>query len=189
MLMPALQYTKNVLDQYIRNKFSLDESKVILNNVIDSNGSIPKENENKVVLSLINIERETTKPFYVRNQNLPDGSYADVSPAQRFTVDLLLTSNFDDYADTLRFLNAVIQFFQSNPALDAGAFSNIPEGLPRLEFDIEKLNYNEMQGLWTAMGAKYQPSVVYKMRLLTIQSSQAEGFTPSIERTAYSATP
>ncbi|WP_445455538.1 DUF4255 domain-containing protein [Flavobacterium sp. HNIBRBA15423] len=180
--MKSLQFTATVLDQYIKNKYQLDESKVILNNVIDSNGVIPTKNENKIVVSLINIEQETLQPFYIRNQKLPNGNYGDLNPSQRFNLDLLVTSNFDDYNESLKFLNAVIQFFQSYVVLDATNFSNIPTGLNKLEFEIEKLNYNQMHSLWTAMGAKYQPSIVYKTRLITIQSYDNESFTPAINQ-------
>ncbi len=180
--MKSLQFTATVLDQYIKNKYQLDESKVILNNVIDSNGAIPTKNENKIVVSLINIEQETLQPFYIRNQKLPNGNYGDLNPSQRFNLDLLVTSNFDDYNESLKFLNAVIQFFQSYVVLDATNFSNIPTGLNKLEFEIEKLNYNQMHSLWTAMGAKYQPSIVYKTRLITIQSYDNESFTPAINQ-------
>jgi hypothetical protein len=40
-----------------------------------------------------------------------------------------------------------------------------------------------MHSLWTAMGAKYQPSIVYKARLITIQSYENESFTPAINKT------
>jgi hypothetical protein len=187
MLMNSLQFTANVLDQYIKNKYNLDESKVILNNIIDNTGAIPSENQNKVVLSLINVEQETLQPFYVRTQNLGNGNYGDINPSQRFNLDLLLTSNFDDYNETLKFLNTVIQFFQTYVVLDATRFSNIPKGLNKLEFEIERLNYHQMHSLWTAMGAKYQPSVVYKSRLITIQSNDSDGFIPGINQTENSS--
>jgi hypothetical protein len=41
-----------------------------------------------------------------------------------------------------------------------------------------------MHSLWTAMGAKYQPSVIYKVRLITIQGNEAEGFVPAISQVA-----
>jgi Pvc16 N-terminal domain len=187
MIMSALQFTNDVLDQYLKNKFSLDDRKVILNNIIDSNGSIPLANQNKVVLSLINIEKETSKPFYQRNQKLVNGNFADVNPAERYNLDVLITSNFDDYAETLKFLNAAIQFFQTNVSLDSSGFSNIPKGINKLEFDIEKISYHQMHSLWTAMGAKYQPSVIYKMRLVTIQGNESAGFVKAIDHTANTA--
>lgn len=184
MIGKALQFVNDVLDQFLRNRFGLDESKVILNNLIESSGAVPQENQNKVVISLINVEKETAKAFYVRNQRLDNGSYADVNPSERYNLDLLLSSNFDNYRETLKFLNAVMVFFQANNCVDASSFANIPAGLEKLEFDIEKITYREMQNLWTAMGAKYQPSVIYKMRLLSIQGNEAAGYAPAITRTS-----
>jgi hypothetical protein len=188
MITQALQFTNYFLDQFLRNRFGLDESKVVLNNLIESDGSLPKINQNKVVISLINIERETAKPFVVRNQRMNNGNYSDVNLFERYNLDLLLSSNFDDYGETLKFLNAVILFFQVNNCLDASSSSNFPAGLTKLEFDIEKIAYHQMQNLWTAMGAKYQPSVIYKLRLITLQANEVQGFVPAVSKTSNLAT-
>lgn len=180
MINNALQFTSNSLDQFLKNSFALDENKVILNNLIDSDGSIPTINQNKVVLSLINIERETVKAFNVRNHQLSNGSYANINPVERFNLDILVSANFDDYSETLKFLNAVILFFQINTSLSVHTSAAIPKGLNKLEFEMEKLTYQQMQSLWTAMGAKYQPSIIYKMRLLTIQAFEENGFSATV---------
>lgn len=182
MINKALQFTNDVLDQFLRNRFGLDENKVLLNNLIEANGTLPQINQNKVVISLINIEKETIKPFYVRNQKLENGNYAHVNPSERYNLDILISSNFDDYNETLKFLNAVILFFQANAVLDGASFSRIPRGLNKLEFEIEKISYHQMQSLWTAMGAKYQPSVIYKMRLVTLQANEADGYIPAVSK-------
>ena len=188
MINKALQFTSDVLDQFLKNRFALDESKVILNNLIESNGSVPQINQNKIVISLINIEKETAKPFYSRSQKISNGNYSDINPAERFNLDVLISSNFDDYNETLRFLNAAIVFFQVNNVLDASVSSNIPAGLNKLEFEVERITYHQMQSLWTAMGAKYQPSIIYKMRLITIQGGETEGFTAGISGVQNKAT-
>lgn len=180
MINKALQFTCDTLGQFLKNRFDLDESRVIMNNLIDSDGSIPAINKNKLVISLINVEKETTKPFNIRNHQLGNGNFVNVNPAERFNLDILISSNFDDYSETLKFLNAVILFFQVNTALTVNSSSAIPKGLNKLEYDIEKLDYQQMNSLWSAMGAKYQPSVIYKMRLLTIQGFEAEGFPAAV---------
>jgi len=183
MISKALQFTSDVLDQFLKNRFALDESKVVLNNLIEGNGSIPEINQNKVVMSLINIEKETLKPFYVRNKKLPNGNFADISPSEKYNLDILISANFDNYSEALKFLDATILFFQVNISLDSGSYSNIPAGLNRLEYEIEKINYHQMQGLWTSMGAKYMPSVIYRIRLVTFQGDEAEGITPFVANT------
>jgi len=187
MIGNALQFTASVLDQFIKNKFGLDESKVMLNCLIETNGSIPQRNQNKVVLSLINVEKETNQPFYAPMQPAGSKVFADMNPYQRFNLDVLISLNFDNYDETLKFLDVVLLFFQAHPGLNATSFPLMPSGLGKLEFDVEKITYREMQNLWTAMGAKYQPSVIYKMRLITIQANEAAGFNPTVSKTSNSA--
>jgi hypothetical protein len=180
MINKALQFTGEVLNQFLKRKFSLDENKVILNNLVEANGAVPLGNQNKVVISLINIEKETAKPFYVRTRKTNDGSFADINPTERYNLDMLISSNFSNYSETLKFLNAVIGFFQVNTSIDVHSMPSIPEDLSKLEFELEKMTFHQMQSLWTAMGAKYQPSVIYKMKLVTIQGEEPKAFIPAI---------
>jgi hypothetical protein len=180
MIDTVLQFTANSLDQFVRNQFGLNESKVLINNLIEADGSVPKPNQNKLVISMINIAQETNRQFYVRNQRLADGSFSNVRRPERYNIDLLVSSSFDDYTETLKFLNSGIQFFQINPVVNSSSYSNLPEGIDRLEFEVEKISYFEMHNLWSAMGAKYVPSVIYKMRLITIESENTQGFVAPV---------
>ena len=189
MIPNSLQFTKDVLQQYLKNKIGLDESKVVINKLVDNNGNVPQKNQNKVILSLINIQRETTKPFNIRNQKMDDGNFSRLAPIERYNLDLLVTSNFDDYDETLKFLNEAILFFQINPSIDSSTNSNIPKGIKKLEFELEKNTYHQIHSLWNAMGAKYQPSIIYKMRLITLNSQQIDGFDSSIQEISNQAIP
>lgn len=180
MIDTVLQFTANSLDQFVRNQFGLNESKVLINNLIEADGSVPKPNQNKLVISMINIAQETNRQFYVRNQRLSDGTFSNVRRPERYNIDLLVSSSFDDYTETLKFLNSGIQFFQINPVVNSSSYSNLPEGIDRLEFEVEKISYFEMHNLWSAMGAKYVPSVIYKMRLITIESENTQGFVAPV---------
>jgi len=172
-----------MLDQFLKNRLALDESKVLLNNLIQGNGSLPQQNSNKIIISLINIEKETARPFSNWNQSVMDDKFAAINLAERYNLDILVSANFDSYSETLHFLDEVMLFFQANHVLDASTSSGMPEGIPKLEFEIEKITYHQMQSLWTAMGAKYQPSIVYKMRMVSIQAGETTNFIPAIRST------
>ena len=172
MISAALKFSSDSLNQFLRNRMGLDEDKVLLNNLIESNGSIPERNHNKVVISLVNVDKETVRPYNIRNVQLKDGSYTDINPSEKYNLYVLISSNFSDYNETLKFLDAVLLFFQKNPCLDGRTHSNVPEGVSKLEYEVEKISHNEMHNLWTAMGAKYQPSMLYKVRLITVQSAE-----------------
>jgi len=179
-----MQFTANVLNQFIKNRYELNEQIVTVNGIIDQKGNVPLENQNKVVISLIHLEQETTHQFYNRNQKLTDGGYVNKAPAQRYNIYILITPNFSDYNETLKFLSTSIQFFQMNEVLDATSNSDIPENISKLEFEFQKgEDFMQMQNLWTALGAKYQPSVIYKLKLITIDSDEIEGFKSQVTST------
>jgi len=184
MINKAFQFTGDILNQYLKHIFKLNENKVLLNNLIESDGSIPTANQNKVILSLINIEKETSKAFNNSVSKTSNGGFAAINPSERYNINFLTSCHFDNYSETLKFITAVITFFQTNPFLDSSTAPSIPEGLTKLDYELEKINYQEMQSLWTAMGARYQPSVVYKMRMVTIQSNEVKYFLPAITNTS-----
>ncbi len=181
MIEKALQFTEKALNQYVKKKFGLDEDIVRINPIIDQNGVVPAKNQNKIIISLIHVEQETTKQFYNRNQKLDNGNFVRTPLGHRYNLFTLITPNFDDYIEALKFLDASIQFFQINEMIDATKNAEIPPEIGKLEYEFQKgENYMQMQNLWTALGAKYQPSIIYKVRLVTITSDEVEGFDTGI---------
>ena len=108
MIAKALQFTTSSLNQFIKNKFGLSDEIVVTNKIIDQNGSVPIENQNKVVISLIHIDQETVKPFYNKPRKIQDGNYENKPLGERYNLYLLISPNFDDYNETLKFLNTSI---------------------------------------------------------------------------------
>lgn len=186
MLQQSLQFIQTILDQFLRTKFGLTDECVVINNVINTDGTVPRNNQNKMVVSLLNIEQETNKQFYGRTQKLSNGNFADRQPFERYNLDILFSSSFDDYSETLKFLNATLEFFQANAIMDRGNYSTLPKGINKLDVDIEHITYHQMHSLWSAMGAKYQPSIIYKLRLISIQSNDLVSILPQVTQTANS---
>ncbi|WP_298423858.1 DUF4255 domain-containing protein [uncultured Kordia sp.] len=190
MIEKAFQFTAQTLNQFIKNKFGLDDDAVLINRIIEQNGKVPEKNKNHIVLSLIHVEEETTKQFFNRMQPVSDGNYAKKPLANRYNLFMLVTPNFDDYSEALKFLSATMQFFQTNELIDATKYANIPEEIGKLEYEFQKGDgYMQMQNLWTALGAKYQPSIIYKIRMITIASDEIEGFEPKIDNIGTNANP
>ncbi|MEZ4873962.1 MAG: DUF4255 domain-containing protein [Flavobacteriaceae bacterium] len=182
MILKTIQFTSTILNQFVKNRFHLDDTRVVLNDVIDENGTVPQLNQNKLVLTLINVEKETLKPFHVRNKKLEDGNFSKIAPVQRYNLALMISSHFDDYAESVKFLNSALLFFQTYPSIDASVYSSLPEGIKKLDYEMETISYPEMFNLWSAMGAKYRPSLIYKIRLLTLDPSEITGFETAISK-------
>jgi hypothetical protein len=61
--------------------------------------------------------------------------------------------------------------------------ANTPQldgAIEKLVFEMESLTLERMSSVWTALGAKYMPSVMYRMRMLTIDGSIVREFRPEI---------
>ena len=63
MIQTALVFIKKKLDQFLVTRFELDESVTVLNYLISPDGSYPKKNQNKMVITLINLDYDTNKQF------------------------------------------------------------------------------------------------------------------------------
>lgn len=182
MIHSALQFVVDIMNQYFQNKMGLDGSYVVLDKLVNPDGSAIASNNNKLILSLVNLERETAQPFYNRTQQPALQAQPNINPDVRLNLDLLIASNFESYRETLTFLNQAISFFQSNNVLDSSVSANFPADLSKLEFEMERISYQQMHSLWTSMGVKYLPSVMYKMRMLTIQGNESKGFVHPVSQ-------
>ena len=177
MIDKSLFFLKNTINQHLINQYGLDEDILVLNHLVDSDGSVPHKNQNKIVLTLINLEHESNTQFNSSERTLLSSSIVNIEPEVRFNIDLLFTANFDDYQESLKFLSSTIAFFQAHSSMDQTEYPNIPVGLESLRFNIVNSSYSETHNLWSAMGAKYQPSIIYRAKSIAIKKEQ----TVSIE--------
>ncbi|MFA7240081.1 MAG: DUF4255 domain-containing protein [Sulfuricellaceae bacterium] len=180
MIQSALVYIKKKLDQYLVNSFSLNESITVLNHLVNQDGSRPPKNQNKMVITLINLDYDTNKQYQGSQHHVAGGGITKINPAIPFNLDLLLTASFDDYEEALKFLNATIVFFHGHNSFNAKTTPDIPNGIKMLNFEIQNASHFETHNLWSAMGAKYQPSIIYKVRHVTVQSNEINAMVSAL---------
>ncbi len=120
-----------------------------------------KENERilqKVVITIINIEEQT-----VLQNLLPAHDRVDHLLPLNLNLSVLLTSNYpNDYQYSLKALDAILRFFNKNQL-----FTPHSEKKHFLQFSVElvALNFEELNKVWTTLGASYLPSLVYKIKM------------------------
>jgi hypothetical protein len=179
MIDVSLAYIRKMLDQYLSIHLGIDEGNVVLNSVVTDDGARPQKNQNKVVITLINLEYETNRQFYGGMQR--DGNqFNRVNPPVFFNVDMMLSSGFDDYGESLKFLTACIAFFQENLSFNIASHPDMPAGLETLKFEIENSPSEKTYNVWMALGAKYVPSIIYKIRHVAVQSGQIKGTAAAV---------
>lgn len=171
MMYEALSCVVKELNEYLTTRFKIQDQKAILNAILNQDGSIPEHCLNKIVLSLINVEHDTTIP-YSPIYDTTKSEAVQMNLPYNFNLDVLVTALFENsnYDEGLKFLSDTLYFFQSHPVFNHDNTRDMDDNIQQLTFELIKLSYHEEHSLWGAMGAKYMPSVLFKMRLLSFQS-------------------
>lgn len=169
MIDKALTFLRDEVNGFIKLKTE-DDSQVKLSNVVAQNGDIGFDN---IGLSLVNIEEEKTNKTQVSYKESDNGRISKYNPEIRLNIYILFASNFGkNYKEALQFLSYVIGFFQSKNVFDHQSTPGLNENIEKLIVELVTLSFEQQNHLWGATGAKYMPSVMYKVRMLTIQEDQ-----------------
>ena len=171
--------TKELNDHLIRRFLLKTQKAAVLNTILNQDGSIPEDCLNKIVVSLINLEHETSIPYnpiYVAKEKKEDGYTRMKDLPFNFNLDVLITAVFEssNYNEGLKFLSEAIYFFQRKNVFTKANTPHLDQNIQELAFELVKLSYHQEHSLWGALGAKYMPSVLFKIRLLSFQNDALE---------------
>lgn len=182
MIHTALTYVRDLLSENFKNEFSITENKVVLSNIVNPDGSVASNTDGKIVFFLLNLNEEATlKNNSNRSSNNGSGSYGYKSPTVNLNLQLLFCSNFigNNYIEGLRYLSSLIRFFQIHNSLTP-EFSDNGNGPNKLQFELCKLDYSDLSHIWSSIGSKIMPSVLYKMRLISFDDVPVSKVIPVI---------
>lgn len=176
MIHLALQALVVELNAYVKRAFELTDSQplVLLTSLAALDGSVLTDTLNKLCLTLVNLEQETTlrNGATSRMQDVGnDLAYTYANPAVRLNLRVVLAANFGDYAESLKFLSAAIAFFQRKNVFTPQNTPALDQQIDKLIIELETVNAQEWSFLWGMLGTKCLPAVVYKVRMLTLQET------------------
>ena len=182
MITQTLSFIKNTLNSYLKLKTNNDDDKVVLTNIVSQDGTTTHLPENSILLTLINVEEEKVGKSQTSYIELSNGVISKINPEIKLNLYLLFSANFgeDKYNEALKFLSLIISFFQNKNVFNHQNSPELNEKIEKIIVDLYTLNLEQQNHLWAALGAKYMPSVVYKIRMLTIQELEVKTEAPSI---------
>lgn len=186
MINVALTYIRDILNENFKNEFSISENKVVLSNIVKVDGSVAQNIDEKIVFFLTNLDEESTlKNSINRSSNPISGSFAQMNPTLHLNMQLLFCANFDSsmYIEGLSYLSALIRFFQINKRIVFDNTRSSGHHANRLSFELCKLDSTELSHLWSAIGSKLMPSVVYKVGMLIFDDAPIRQIIPAIRAT------
>ena len=113
MIRKILTYYAKRLDEYLSAFHHRPEGLATVGQI----GSSTEEHLNKMVVSLLNVERETSGGISAPVQRTGDGRYARMQPPLLLNLNIMLAAVFDgrQYAESLSLLSDTMRFIQSVP--------------------------------------------------------------------------
>ncbi len=183
MIHKAVTFTCNQLDRYVKDILAEvnGEKRVKLTNLVKQDGSVDHLPQNTVLCSLVNVEEEKVANRQAYKMIPKNGSFSKRNADLTLNLYLLFVTHFSDYEEDLKFLSHVVSFFQRNNVfVPDNSDEDQPPG--KLIFELYTPNFEQINQLWGALGAKYAPSLIYKMKILVIDSDLEIGDVRKIKK-------
>ena len=181
----------------------IDKTLILLRNRLNEHlGSDPDESpEDKVVfvdgeqtdpltfklgaitVLLINIDEENVLRAPDRHARVSsDGIRQKVDPDIRVNLHVLFVARFKEYEESLRHLTLIIRYFQSHRVFNHENTPELGDDIEQLVLELVSLPFSEQNEVWNALRVTYQPSVLYRARLLVFKDQQPEELPAPGER-------
>ena len=176
MLFEALEIVREQVSNYIAltglgtDMVALD-SIALFENTPASNDKL----DNKVVLSLLNIEEETS----LKNQNFThfqDGKTVYKNNPIHLNVYIIFSCNRSTYDFSLRSLGAIIEFFQAKKVFNQKntVFSKnlqVMRDVKEFQFTVELFtpSLEQHNYIWSMLGGKAYPCALYKINVIHLE--------------------
>jgi hypothetical protein len=184
MIDKILEVIRSEVNNFIGRKLNdtTVTNRVTLTSFVDDNGrvAIPADS---VGLSLLNIEEERTfKQAGLVQTAKAESSSVLVSPPVCLNLQILFTAYFNNYTECLKHLSFILACLQTKPVFDR---NNTPamrdQETAKLVFELNTLGLEQQHYIWSMIGLRYLPSVIYKVRMLTVFEQEVVSEVPNIK--------
>lgn len=182
MINAAISHLANQLNQFLKRSFGLAEDIVTVSNIVEPDGSVAPNVNNKLVMMLANIERDTV-PFRQSTHNGNGESRSAISaPPIYLNLYVMVAANFsgNNYPEALKLISNTISFFQRQPVFDQHSTPDLDQRIEKLVLELENLKIQDLNNVWGLLSGKYLPSVLYKVRMVTFDAMDIVGQAPTL---------
>lgn len=172
----AALFTKR-LNDFLASEETAPEDAVVLMPPGDSSAGAA-EAENRLVVFIANITQDSLTKAPRRS------SVAEPVPVNLY-LHLVVAANFEgrQYARGLRMLSRALQVIQAQPVLDASVMPEMADaGIVRLTMEMESIALDTISNLWGVLGGRYLPSVIFRVRTVSIDAGAVLAEPPEIRR-------
>jgi hypothetical protein len=184
----------NELNDFLKRRTgSPTEDRVFLTSVATESGGVAIP-EKSLGVSLINIEEDRVYKDQKSTLINTKGIVEHLNPEIKLNLYVLISANFqntvaedpsDDYVEGLKQLSWIISYFQAKNVFtpeNSPKMADFDPNLTKLVVELYSYSFEQLYNFWSVVGAKYLPSVLYKIRILTFQEREFFDSTIPIEK-------
>ncbi|MEO7999753.1 MAG: DUF4255 domain-containing protein [Gemmatimonadaceae bacterium] len=168
MIDVALDFLGRQLKPYLDTHTGFDDVHVAPSRLVDNAGKMALADET-VGLTLINVEEERVFKDQVPSQKFVNGQHVVLAPELRLNLMVLISANYAQYNEALKCLSLVFTYFQTNLFFTVERYPTLEPRIGKLTVELQSLTFEQLNQVWAFLGAKYLPSVVYRVRMVTLQ--------------------
>ena len=187
MIYDTLKFLNEEVNNYLSLKMGLPgEPRLKIGNVslaLDNTLSGANSLAGKAILSLVNVEEDKVARQQ-ENYTRGDSTTKYKSPPLYLNLYILFSINKPEYDDCLKWLGHIMQFFQHQQVFTPISHPNLDPKIPKIMVDLFSLNFEQVNHLWSTLGGKYMPSVLYKVRQILVDENlivSESGFIKNIQ--------
>lgn len=186
MIDTAINHIASNVNQHLMRTFGLNEDVVVVSNILEQDGSVATHVNNKIVVSLVNIEKESVPLNNVGNTPATANRRTVSNPPIYVNLYLMFASYFSgsNYQEGLKFISNTIHYLQGQSVFDQHNSPELDRNISKLVMDMHNLDITDLSNLWGVLSGKYLPSVLYKVRMVTVDAGAVRDQTPSATKPA-----
>ena len=192
MLKTALEFLKDELNLYVKRKDPVNfgnADTVTLSSLMKPDGTtaitIGDTEPSKIVITLINLEEDRIAEANIYRK-VADKIQV-INPPININAFVLFSVYVTNYPTALRLLSYIISFFQANTVFDNSQYPQLNlnaakpwEQIDKMLVTMHSTTFEQQNNLWAALGAKYVPSVIYKIRTISFTDFEPKMEAPPI---------
>ena len=177
MIGTFLSCVSQELNSFFHTRFDNLEKTVFFSPLMELDGSLAIPRKNILVLSLVQLNQDPMRA--VPNIGSHHGNRV-IQPLLQLELYVLLGAYFESklVQEGTNMLTSAISFLHGKPIWDLQNTPKMPTSMEKVTFEMVSLDMMQQAHLWSSLGAKYFPSVVYKLRILLLEDQKVAEIPP-----------
>ena len=168
MIDAALTFVVEQVNAHLRKRAGMDVGLATLGQLVDDKGNWVQAKDT-LRLTLFHIDEERVLREQMPSRVLIDGREVTQPPPLKLNLVVVFAANFQHYDQSLRCLSLVLSLFQARPLYTCADTPSLPPEVERLAVELVSYGPEQLNQMWACIGAKQLPSIVYRLRLVTLQ--------------------